>query len=152
MQNLSKTICARIRDARRQLGLTQTELADEVGCKQSALSLFEAGNTTKLSEDIVQRIARRLNVDIKENSEKEEAAAKVQESRTLSPLGYCPVHDCPSNTFYTVGGRGYYRVTLQAGRYCAHCGEVLEKCCPHCGAPLNAGACCSSCGQAYVQG
>ena len=33
---------------------------------------------------------------------------------------------------------------------CAVCGEVLEKCCPNCGAPLHDGAICSICGDPYV--
>ena len=65
-------------------------------------------------------------------------------------IGFCPEKECPSNSAYVVCGRTFYRVTLQKGRYCAHCGEVLETCCPECGAPLNEGACCVACGKQYV--
>ena len=36
------------------------------------------------------------------------------------------------------------------GKYCAMCGELLERACPNCGAPVHAGAICSLCGQPYV--
>ena len=36
--------------------------------------------------------------------------------------------------------------------HCAWCGEVLERACPECGAPINAGAHCVRCGAAYLAG
>ena len=64
MQNVSKTICQAFKDARRALGLSQSVLANEIGCHQEAISMFERGNATKLSEEYVSRIAKRLGIDI----------------------------------------------------------------------------------------
>ena len=151
MQNLSRTICEKFREARRAHGLTQTALAAEVGCQQAALSMFEKGNGTKLSTEYVEKIAKRLGLDL--------AALLKQvadeELKTATPpivsVGFCPEPECPSNTAYAVAGRTFHKVTLQKGRYCAFCGEVLEPRCPACGSVLNEGACCSDCGAPYVK-
>ena len=150
MQNLSKRACEKFKDARRALGLTQTSLAAEIGFRQEALSMFEKGNPTKLSEEYVEKLSKRLGIDIKEI--RNQAAAEEREVNvgSVATLGYCPEKECPSNTSYSVCGRTFYRVTLQTGRYCAHCGEVLESRCPKCGKPVNEGACCTACGTAYI--
>ena len=148
MQNVSKTICQAFKDARRALGLSQSVLADEIGCHQEAISMFERGNATKLSEEYVSKIAKRLGIDIQKLQDEEESVGKPAEVSVS--VGYCPECECPSNSSYTVGGRSFYRITLQKGIYCAHCGEVLEKRCPSCGAALNEGACCTMCGSRYI--
>lgn len=151
MNSISSKICIKFKDARRALGLTQTALAHEIGCHQAALSMFEKGNPTKLSEEYVNRLSARLGLDIKALSEELAAEEKESVSRLASvATGFCPEPECPSNSPYSVAWRTLYRVTLQKGRYCAHCGEVLETRCPHCGAAINDGACCSSCGSPYV--
>ena len=148
MQNVSKTICQAFKDARRALGLSQCVLANEIGCHQEAISMFERGNATKLSEEYVSKIATRLGIDLKKLQDEESNAGKPAEVSVS--VGYCPDCECPSNSSYSVGERTFYRITLQKGIYCAHCGEVLEKSCPSCGAALNEGACCTMCGTRYV--
>ena len=151
MQNLSKEICLKLKAARRELGLTQSELAAEVGCKQAALSMFESGLPTKLSDETVRKLAARLNVDLNERP----AATAAEDGFQILPMsqkkGFCPDSECPSNFPYLVGGRLVFRPHLAAGKHCAHCGELLESRCPSCGAPLNEGAFCSACGANYVQ-
>jgi hypothetical protein len=110
--------------------------------------MFERGNATKLSEEYVSKIAQRLGIDVKALQDQESAAG--QAARVTVSTGYCTDPECPSNTAYTVGGRIFHKITLQNGIYCAHCGEVLEKSCPTCGAALNEGACCTMCGTRYV--
>ena len=139
----------KFKDARRALGLTQTELAAELGCHQAALSMFEKGKSTKLSEEYVLKLATRLKIDLKALLGSGESATESFQ-KTIVSTGFCPDPDCPSNTAYAVGERTFFRITLQKGRYCAHCGEVLEKCCPSCGAVLNEGGCCTMCGRPYV--
>jgi len=150
MQDLSRRACEKFRDARRALGLTQTALAEEIGFRQEALSMFEKGNPTKLSAEYVEKLAKRLGVDLKDI--KESAAAEERESGGDSAVenGFCPERECPSNTPYSVCGRTFYRITLQRGRYCAHCGEVMETRCRKCGKPVNEGACCTTCGTPYI--
>ena len=149
MQNIPKTVCMKFKDARRALGLTQSELAAELGCHQAALSMFESGKSTKLSNDYVSKLAVRLKLDLKTLLESNQTDDVTLPRATVS-FGFCPDPECPSNTPYAVGECTFFRVTLQKGRYCAHCGEVLEKSCPSCGAQLNEGACCTLCGKPYV--
>ena len=149
MQNLSNIVCQKFKDARRALGLTQAQLASEIGCHQAALSMFENGKATKLSSEYVEQLANRLKIDLKALRESEKVAAPSFQQHVVS-VGFCPDPECPSNVAYAVGERTLFRVTLQKGRYCAHCGEVLEKRCPSCGALPNEGACCTMCGSPYV--
>jgi len=152
MQNISKAVCLKFKDARRNLGLTQIELAQEIGCHQAALSMFENGNTTKLSGEYVSKIAARLKIDLKEILEKgmDDAVEAEPYSPKFAVSGFCPDPDCPSNVPYSVGSRTLIRVSLMKGRYCAHCGEVVVTRCPSCGAVPNEGACCIACGKPYI--
>lgn len=149
MKNIPQAVCQKFKDARRALGLTQSKLAIEIGCHQAALSMFEQGKSTKLSDDLVSKLAVRLKLDLEQLIKMEQGEKEPILPSTIS-VGFCPDPECPSNTAYTVGERALFRITLQKGIYCAHCGEVLEHHCPSCGAALNEGACCSMCGSPYV--
>ena len=151
MQNLSRTVCEKFREARRAHGLTQTALATEIGCQQAALSMFEKGNGTKLSSEYVGKIAKRLGLDLAALQKQVVNEELNHTTASIVAVGFCPEPECPSNTAYAVAGRTFHKVTLQKGRYCAFCGEVLETSCPSCGSALNEGACCSNCGAPYVQ-
>ena len=64
MTNLDPEICRKLKEARRQAGISQTDLAREVGCGQPALSMFEQGDGTKLNDDVVKALCRKFNVEL----------------------------------------------------------------------------------------
>lgn len=157
MTNLSKDICLKFKEARKAKGYNQSTLARMVGCKQSAVSMFEAGMPTKLSDETVRKIADILGVSLEDNPEAPQVALTPHSQLSFATAvhGYCPSCECPSNVPYVVGGHLFYRPLRRVssptgGTHCTQCGELLETRCPTCGAPLNDGACCASCGSAYV--
>ena len=153
MTNLSPEICLKLREARRAAKLSQSELAAEIGCKQSALSMFEQGDGTKLNDAVIGKLAKKFGVSL---------TAEAPASGFTGPVvsasasrGFCPNPKCPSNAAYAVDGRTLLRPDRSAadpvgGKFCAICGEILEKRCPNCGAPVHDGAVCSFCGEPYV--
>lgn len=156
MSRVSRELCLRFAEARRAKGLRQTELAAQVGCTQSALSMFEGGQPTKLSEETVKKLAEYLGVPFLEDTS---SSGSIPPSGSCEPQvavhGFCPNCQCPSNVPYVVDGRLFYRpsrtvASPTGGPRCTQCGELLEMRCPACGAPLNDGACCAVCGSRYV--
>ena len=158
MTNLSPEICRKVKEARRAAGLSQTRLAAEVGCKQSALCMFEQGDGTKLNDEVIGKLLKKFGIEITE--EKAELPTETPPPKAIplviAPhLGFCPNPNCPSHTSYQVDGRTLLRPDRVAqdpvgGKFCAVCGEVLERRCPNCGAPVHDGAVCSLCGEPYI--
>ena len=122
--------------------------------------MFESGDGTKLNEEVIGKLAKKFGVALTPSS----AAAKVgvQSAPTViasdlqvAARGFCPNPHCPSNKIYEVSARMCVRPDRSAAdpvgaKFCALCGEVLEKRCPNCGAPVHEGAFCSFCGEPYV--
>jgi transcriptional regulator with XRE-family HTH domain len=157
MTNLNPEICRKIKDARRAQGISQSVLAREVGCKQSALSMFEQGDGRKLNDEVIAKLAERFGISLVEEEKKNETAEMKIPAVFEPGKGFCPNPHCPGNHAYNVEGRTYYRPDREicdpvGGKFCAVCGEVLEKRCPNCGSPVHDGAVCSYCGQSYVAG
>ncbi len=155
MTKLSPNVCFKIRDARRAAKLSQSVLAAEVGCKQSALSMFEQGDGTKLNDEVVGKLAQRFGIALEESEKEASAEVAAPPVVVSSGHGFCPNAHCPSNRAYEVEGRSFMlpdrlRADPVGGKFCALCGEVLEKRCPNCGAPVHEGAICSLCGEPYV--
>ena len=157
MTKLSPEICLKIKEARRAAKLSQSIVAAEVGCKQSALSMFEQGDGTKLNEEVVNKLAQRFGISLTEKEPEpiREVPTNFAVPTEIRVHGFCPNAHCPSNKIYEVDGRTYdlpNRLTADpvGGKFCALCGEILEKRCPNCGAPLHDGAICSICGDPYV--
>ena len=155
MTKLSPSICFKIRDARRAAKLSQSVLAAEVGCKQSALSMFEQGDGTKLNDEVIGKLAEKFGVSLTEAEPAVAAPVVTPGVVAVSIHGFCPNAHCPSNKVYEVDGRTLalpdrLRADPICGKCCALCGEVLEKRCPNCGAPVHDGAICSLCGEPYV--
>ena len=156
MSKVSKELCLRFAEARRAKGLRQTELAARIGCTQSALSMFEGGQPTKISKETVKKLSEFLGVPLLDETPAAAAPAPLGSCENqIAVPGFCPNDQCPSNVPYVVNGRLLYRPSRKAasptgGTRCVQCGELLEMNCPACGAPLNDGACCATCGAAYV--
>lgn len=147
------TIFEMVRDARCAKGVTQSKLAGLVGCRQSAISMFESGRADAISQKTLSAIAGELGLDAKALSAMD---LRRVTARSLL-LKYCAVDDCPSNVPYTVRGRIRFSpamVEAPAGEQtrCSLCGDILEDRCPNedCRAELNEGAFCGQCGTAYV--
>ena len=152
MINLRVDICYKIREARRAAKLSQSEVAEEVGCRQSALSMFEQGSPTKLNEDTVVKLAKKFGIALEGPVCKTDVPVQIERS---SAMAFCPNPVCPTNRAYSVAGRRFLLPSNAeadpiGGRFCALCGEVLERRCPGCGAAVHAGAVCSICGEAYI--
>ena len=106
MSKVSKELCLRFAEARRAKGLRQTELAAQVGCTQSALSMFEGGQPTKLSEETVKKLSEFLGVPLQEENPLARAVFQSEPSATqVAVHGFCPNCQCPSNVPYVVEGR-----------------------------------------------
>ena len=158
MKNLSPEFCRNVKSARREAGLTQGELAAEVGCKQSALSMFEQGDGTKLNDEVIEKLAKKFNLSLTPPETTQTPSnpnTPTPNNPNTHPLAFCPNPHCPSNHEYFVEELRLFLPDREAadpvgGRYCAMCGELLERRCPSCGASVHAGAICSLCGQPYV--
>lgn len=133
-----------VKKARLDAGQSQSALAQAVGCKQSAISMFEGGQSTALTQETLGKIEAVLGV-------KFDRAAVV--ATAPAHRHYCPNAECPSNVPVVVGDELRFvprRSEGAVGKFCPWCGEILESRCPECGAPLNSGPICASCGTAYV--
>lgn len=149
MQDKDRTLPLhkRLALARRAKGMAQSALAREAGCTQAAISMMESGKPDAIAKETIVRIASILGVEMGD-----EATAAAIPFRP-GTKAICPNPECPSNIPYLVNGT----VAIWPGKqpssdakYCAYCGEVLERACPGCGAPLGDGAFCGHCGTAHV--
>ena len=157
MKNLNPEFCKNVKLARREAGLTQGQLAAEVGCKQSALSMFEQGDGTKLNDEVIEKLAKKFNLSLTPSVSPSQATTPPLLHSSTLPLnhGFCPNPHCPTNKEYFVEEIRLFLPDREAadpvgGKYCAMCGELLERACPNCGAPVHVGAICSLCGQPYI--
>ena len=96
MLNLSTDICNLFKEARKAKGLNQSALARAVGCQQSAVSMFEGGMSTKLSDEAVNKMAEVLGLDLaallkQEEQKKEETASAGGSSSIAAPSGAVPL-------------------------------------------------------------
>lgn len=135
-----------VTEKRRAMGYTQSELAGQIGCKQSALSMFERGNAHALAQAKIAQLAETLELVLP-------ALPSNTAPGELPSRGYCPLFDCPANQLYLVQGALFAlprRNQAGSGPFCRYCGERLESRCPGCGHPVQPGACCNLCGTPYV--
>ena len=150
---MSPEICKKLKKARQEAKLSQSVVAVEVGCRQSALSMFEQGDGTKLNDVVIRKLAEKFGVSLTEEAPVSKLTCACE---TVSAArGFCPNPKCPSNRAYEVDARTLLKPDRTAadpvgGKFCAVCGEALEKRCPNCGAPVHDGAVCSFCGEPYI--
>lgn len=145
-----------IREQRRAAGLSQQDLANRAGIKQSALSTYErhGPEAQALSRENIAEVAEILAVPLPDSED-------LPRSSRRFALHFCPEPDCPGVISYALGpGRTGYRprfVRAPTDRplYCTDCGEICERACAECGADISSawhGAFCPSCGTAYIDG
>ena len=147
--NQNRPIYQLLSQARKERGLTQSELATMVGCKQSAVSMMERGSDSALSWSTIEEISKELGVDVSAFAPATTASTASSQETGRS---YCPIYDCPSNTPYSVNG-ALYALPGQvehATTHCRYCGELMEAQCPECGAQVQNGSCCHACGTQYI--
>lgn len=150
MTSLTK-IAQLITEARRRQGMTQSALAHQIGCKQSAISMFERGHENALAHSKVEAVAKLLGIDALTLPDNVTA---LPVNASSPPLRYCPVFDCPSNIPFTVQNKLLIspnpNLSSNSEKHCIFCGELLELACPECGETINSGACCALCGTPYI--
>ena len=115
MDDIYKAFCRQLAQARRVKGLTQSALAEAVGCKQSALSMLEAGHTAKVSQETVEKIAALLDVPLEKTARHD--ARPDRQSATASTHAYCPHADCFSNVPYVVNGELHFWPRPETGAW-----------------------------------
>ena len=135
MSPFSKEFCQSLARARRARSMTQSALATAVGCKQSAISMLEAGQSTKVADETIVKIAALLDVALpQESAASDQPRTGISRGPVTARRPFCPNALCHSDTLH-----------------CTLCGELLERNCPHCGAvPVEPGGCCAACGGALV--
>ena len=143
-----------LRQARRQRGWTQSDVAERLGCRQSAVSMMERGRQGALSRSKLLELARLLDVEPGAIDSAGDGGVPVEVVAKC-----CPDPDCLSNVPYVVAGEVRLFPRLHSAveddtTYCTWCGEVLISRCPkaECGARVRSGSCCARCGSAYVPG
>ena len=149
MANLSIAFCRQLAKARREKGMTQSALAEAVGCKQSAVSMLESGQSAKIAQETVVKIAALLDVPL--DAPPTGLCPPSSGLRAPANHSFCPNALCLSNVPYVVSDELLFWPRPQPlggadSPRCATCGELLERRCPHCGAALAEGACCPHCG------
>ena len=119
--------------------------------------MFESGDGTKLNDEVIKKLAAKFGIalDLPTSSSTVAAPICLAHDAEVHSRGFCPNANCLSNKTFSVNGETHYLPNRQAadpvgGKFCALCGEILEKRCPTCGAPIHEGAFCSFCGRPYV--
>jgi len=117
--------------------------------------MFEQGDGRKLNDEVIERLAKKFGISLTNPPRSSSTTPSTGLEGLTVVRGFCPNPHCPSHQQYEVEGRIFLRPDRMAadpvgGKYCALCGEALEKSCPNCGRPLHEGAVCSYCGEPYV--
>lgn len=116
--------------------------------------MFEGGKTTALNASVIGKLCDALGLIPPSSAELDRAAEHYAVRTQQGERTFCPNAQCPCNLPVAMGERVVLmpraHVAAQGEVHCAWCGEVLERHCPECGAPINAGAFCTQCGSPYL--
>lgn len=118
--------------------------------------MFEQGDGTKLNDEVIKKLCDKFGIKLSTEKTAVEIPVLPAPQRVFEvEKSYCPNPNCPSHTAYEVDGRRFLKPDRRlqdpvGGKFCAICGEVLEKRCPNCGSPVHDGAVCSICGESYI--
>ena len=91
--------------------------------------MFEQGDGTKLSDEVIEKIAKKFNLSITSGAAQQ--PAPIVQVAASSVRGFCPNPHCPSNHEYFVEEMRLFRPDREAadpvvGRFCALCGETVR--------------------------
>lgn len=135
------------RRRRHEKHFSQADLAERIGCSQTAISKIEAGELEALSGQKLKSLCHELGLQTPEGS----TAGSI--------LSYCGNPDCPLGWREVVNGKlsiqpVMFRIEADTSRFCKACGMPLLTQCQdvNCGAPPEEGAAfCTACGSPLVQ-
>ena len=103
MSDKDAEIGMRIKKARQSRGLTQLELAKDIGASQTAVALWESGNR-KISTEVIERVSVVLSVSASyllfgEKDFKDDISDNAENTASLSPSDSALVIHFSSNDF-----------------------------------------------------
>ena len=103
MSDKDVEIGTRIKKARQSRGLTQLELARDIGASQTAVALWESGNR-KISTEVIERVSVVLSVSASyllfgEKDFKDDISDNAENTASLSPSDSALVIHFSSNDF-----------------------------------------------------
>ena len=143
----------RIRQARKDKDLNQSDLASRVGKSTSAICQFEKGDPHALADDVVRELCRFLEVAFEPRKEVMTAIQPDEED----VLAFCRSVKCPMANFDFEDGElivqpKMYRVRSTSDlNHCSFCKQQLQTGCSGCLTAIAPGAVfCSGCEKPLV--
>jgi transcriptional regulator with XRE-family HTH domain len=147
MSTVETNISSLIRRRRRELNLTQAQLAELVGTNQSQVSSLERGDLMAVRREVLDRIVQALGL---------EELVDLAHTRTATKnLRYCRNPACPCHTHIAQDEITCIlpRIRKTADDFCRACGTPMSDTClnPGCCESVRLGMHCPSCGAAYIE-
>ncbi|MBW4433679.1 MAG: zinc ribbon domain-containing protein [Pelatocladus maniniholoensis HA4357-MV3] len=137
---LGETLAAYVLRVRKELKLTQLELANAAAINGRSVGKIERGLTTKLNPKTLQGLAIGLGIPI----EYLEALIKGEEAKPILGVRFCP--KC-----WNPGSNPDQMWSNLKAKYCYLCGTQLRASCAYCGEPILSFRYkfCAVCGKPY---
>jgi transcriptional regulator with XRE-family HTH domain len=136
-----ESLAAYVVRIRKELNLTQFELASNAGLHERSVGKIERGLTTKLNRKTLQGLAVGLGAPV----EYLEATIKGEEPKPVQGVRFCPQCWNPGSSadpmWSNLKAKYCYLCGTQLRASCSHCGELVlslrYKFCPICGKPYK---------------